>query len=175
MWADMHWYNNYRRLGIPESDWHDANVLYRDAVRAYPIALFAGVREMLVALAPTHTQVIVSNQNLSEIRARLEGFGIGPLFAQIYANDGAPIDKAAAFEQAMREHDVEPSRTTAIGDYPSDIAAARAARVGLVLASGYSWPSHELLLESCAQAGVVPDRVAATPADIVTIVREKMA
>lgn len=110
----------------------------------YPagVRLWPGAREALPALAFRHRLCLLTSLDGTMVEAALESLGIRGCFAAVR---GSARDKTLALPALLRDLDLHPDETLAVGDLPHDVEAARAAGVQS-LAAAYGYGSREALL-----------------------------
>jgi phosphoglycolate phosphatase len=127
-------------------------------------SVFPGVAEMLAQLDATGFQLYVCTSKHEHFAVRiLESFGIAKYFKTIYGDkiEYTSHSKADLLARILSEQAIDRASAWMVGDRSFDIDAARANKIRcLVVEWGYG------TCEEWAQA----DAVAATPADLVTIV-----
>jgi phosphoglycolate phosphatase len=128
-------------------------------------SVYPGVAELLAQLHRDGFPLYVCTSKHEHFAVRiLERFGIAQYFNAIYGDriDYASHSKSDLLARVLREHAIDPARVWMVGDRSFDIDAAHANGIRCLAAAwGYGTP------EECAQA----DAVAATPADVMEIVR----
>jgi phosphoglycolate phosphatase len=151
---------------LPDGSEEERVVLARDYRACYDgegwknNSVFAGVREMLIALHKLGFPLYVCTSKQQHFAVRiLDLFELSGLFTAIYGDKAeyASHSKGDLLAKLLREQSINPLAAWMIGDRIHDIEAAHANQVRCVAAGwGYGPP------EECALA----DAVAPTPADI---------
>jgi putative hydrolase of the HAD superfamily len=96
------------------------------ALREAPIDLFPGARETLVTLARAHRLALITNGESHKQRAKIDRFGLAPLFERIFVEEEVGLGKPdpRVFAHVLSELAIAPAACWMIGDNLSwDIAA----------------------------------------------------
>ncbi|MGD0346036.1 MAG: HAD hydrolase-like protein [Terracidiphilus sp.] len=128
-------------------------------------SIFPGVAELLAQLDSGGFPLYVCTSKHEHFAVRiLEHFGIAQYFTAIYGDriDYASHSKSDLLARILNQHGIDRTQAWMVGDRSFDIEAAQANGIRCLAAAwGYGTP------EECAQA----DAVAATPAEVLEIVR----
>lgn len=155
----------YTKLGIKEKDFSKANKIYKKHFLRLGegIRIFQGMEEVLSTLKKKSFKIgISSNTHEFIVRALLQRFGIENHIDAVIG--GKDINKLkpdpALITNVMEKMEVDPEQTAYIGDMEVDMLAARAAKVGKLIAVTYGFHSKEMLER------FDPDAMAYTPEEI---------
>lgn len=163
--------DTFRSLGVITGAWLAPAFCERFAeLRSLRSRMFDGARETLIAFRQQGVRVALVTNGASEIqRAKLERFGLAPLFdhVQIEGEHGFGKPEERAYLYAMQTLGVVASQTWMVGDNLEwEVAAPQ--RLGIHAI----WHDHRGK-GLPANAGVVPDRVVRRLSELLVPVRRK--
>ncbi|MEW6754380.1 MAG: HAD family hydrolase [Candidatus Latescibacterota bacterium] len=155
-----------RRLGVPEEriarfSRQVFEHLRRDGARGGLPEVFAGVPQVVAALARDHLLAIVTAAEQTWVERVLERHGMRGAVSGILDGE-APGTKAEKIAALCRTFAHEPRQTLMVGDALSDLRQGRRAGVRTVAITWGFQPRHLLLAEH-------PDFVADRPDDLLAI------
>jgi len=158
---------------LPHGSAEDRIALARDYRACYDRvgwsnnSVYPGVAELLAELRSAEFPLYVCTSKHEHFAVRiLEHFGIAQFFNAIYGDriDYASHSKSDLLALVLNTHAIDRAQVWMVGDRSFDIDAAHANGIRCLAAAwGYGTP------EECAQA----DAVAATPAEVMEIVRAR--
>jgi len=126
------------------------------------IGLFPGARESLVALSKRHRLALVTNGESRKQRAKIDRFGLGPLFERVFIEQEVGVGKPdpAVYRHILSEMRTAPADCSMVGDNLSwDVVAPKS--VG-ILGIWNDWRGKGLP----KNASVKPDRIVRSIAEL---------
>jgi len=127
--------------------------------------LYAGIEDALAAVAAAGWKLAVLTNKPGDLsRSILEGLGIAPRFARIWGADDAPARKPdpAGLLALLRELEAPAAEAWVVGDSPTDVETARAARVRI---AGVLWG-----FDAPGVRAAAPDRLLENPRELVRLI-----
>jgi len=127
--------------------------------------LYAGIEDALAAIAAAGWKLAVLTNKPGDLsRSILEGLGIAPRFARIWGADDAPARKPdpAGLLALLRELEAPAAEAWVVGDSPTDVETARAARVRI---AGVLWG-----FDAPGVRAAAPDRLLENPRELVRLI-----
>ena len=124
------WYAMYRKLGLAESQWENADQLWLDHYGTMTPSLVDGVRETLRQLRRQRYRLgLVSSGSRSRVHRELESLHLQAFFDAIVCNEDAAQKKPhpEGLEIAMRAMQVLPRTCIYIGDSAEDVEMGKRA------------------------------------------------
>jgi len=105
--------------------------------------LFRGVGKVIQTLAKDYRLILVSTNDLSNVKNNLEKHGLGRYFSELFCSDlkGAGIrgDKAIAIMQVLERDKLHEKEVILIGDKAADFKEGKKAGLSQVLLVEYGW------------------------------------
>ena len=165
------WYDSYRQLGVPESEWETANRIWLETYHATPSELFPFACTTLNRLRERgHTLGLVTSGNRERIERELERFGFNDMFATVVCFEDTERKKPnpEPLQCALSRLQVDAASAVYVGDRPEDVEMGQKVGAYTVAVESEYGPRQileqadpDLLLE---HAGLLPDRLK-SPAD----------
>lgn len=125
------WYESYRRLGIPESEWHNCDRLWRKAYAQQTKELFSFVPELLESLIEAgYLLGLVTSGDRDRVHEELASFRVKELFSSVVCFEDTEEKKPhpAPLTRALERLELPAIESIYVGDRPEDIEMGR--RVG---------------------------------------------
>jgi HAD superfamily hydrolase (TIGR01509 family) len=125
------WYESYRLLGIPESEWDTADRLWRETYHQQRSELFHFAAETLERLKASGMRLgLVTSGNRDRVLREIDRFGLASIFSAVVCFEDTLEKKPhpAPLARALERLSAEPSAAVYVGDRPEDIVMGR--RVG---------------------------------------------
>lgn len=122
------WYESYRRLGVPESEWRNCDRLWRKTYADQTKELFGFVPELLERLAEAGYRLgLVTSGDRDRVHEELERFRIKALFSAIVCFEDTKEKKPhpAPLTRALAGLALEGAHSVYVGDRPEDIEMGR--------------------------------------------------
>jgi HAD superfamily hydrolase (TIGR01549 family) len=160
------WYATYRAVGLPESQWSDADARWLDQYKQTPNALLPGAFEALRRLVNTGLRLgLVTSGDRSRVRHETVALGVFDLFEVLVCAHDVPRPKPAPdpLLRALSLLSIPASRALYVGDSPEDVSMAHDVGVFSIGIPG-GFPNREALLVSR------PDYLARDLADAVSYI-----
>lgn len=133
---------------------------------------YAGIRDVLEALAPHGVLAVLTNKPIDPTLKVLAGLGLAPYFASVIGGDsrfGRKPDPAA-LRHLLAEHRADAAASIMIGDSRVDLETGRAARTAVCLTRyGFGYQGFDGFVPG-AREGIVD-----TPAQIPALVHTLLA
>jgi len=122
------WYTVYRKAGIPEERWDEADALWRAHYAKHPSKLVSGARRVLQRLAHRHTLGLVTSGDRERVTRQLREFALTRMFRARVCSGDTPEKKPhpAPLRMALRQMKMEAEECVYVGDTPEDLEMARA-------------------------------------------------
>ncbi len=163
--------DSFAAVGLDEAAVEDAVRLYRERFTEtglFENRVYEGIPEALTALAAAgHTLAVATSKPTPYAEQILVHFGLRTHLAHVSGAslDGAVRHKADIIGAALQALDVRPADAVMVGDRAQDVMGARAWGVTSIgVGWGYAKPGE------LDRAGA--DRVVATPAELVSVLRD---
>ena len=119
------WYETYRRLGIPQSEWDRADQIWRRTYGRYPPELYPFARATLETLIEKgYALGLVTSGNRDRVIPELERYRLEDFFStRVYCEDTKEKKPhPAPLTTALERMGADVSRSVYVGDRPEDIA-----------------------------------------------------
>lgn len=157
------WIRTYEAVGLPESDWAEADARWVGFYREERSALLPGAAEALARLRERGKRPgLVTSGDRSRVRGELERFGLDAVFDAVVC--GQDVSRRKPHPEglllALGQMGIAPGGAAYVGDSPEDVGMAQAAGVFAVGVPG-TFPNREALVASR------PDLLAASLAEAV--------
>jgi HAD superfamily hydrolase (TIGR01509 family) len=152
------WYESYRLLGIPESEWDTADQLWRETYHGQRSELFHFATETLERLKASGMHLgLVTSGNRDRVLREIDRFGLEGIFSAVVCFEDTLEKKPhpAPLERALERLSAEPATAVYVGDRPEDIVMGR--RVGAFTIGVESQYGPREILEQSAPDLLVPD------------------
>ena len=122
------WYTVYRKAGIPEERWDEADALWRAHYAKHPSKLVSGARRVLQRLARRHALGLVTSGDRERVTRQLREFALTRMFRARVCSGDTPEKKPhpAPLRMALRQMKMEAEECVYVGDTPEDLEMARA-------------------------------------------------
>jgi HAD superfamily hydrolase (TIGR01509 family) len=122
------WYTVYRRAGIPEERWAEADGLWRAHYAKHPSKLISGAQGVLRRLARRHALGLVTSGDRVRVTRQLREFALTRIFrARVCGGDTAEKKPhPEPLRVALRQMRMEAEECVYVGDTPEDLEMARA-------------------------------------------------
>jgi HAD superfamily hydrolase (TIGR01509 family) len=122
------WYTVYRAAGIPETQWDQADNLWRTHYAKHPSKLIPGARRVLKLLARRHTLGLVTSGDRARVLRQLREFALTRTFRARVCGGDTPEKKPhpAPLQMALKQLKLKPEQCVYVGDTPEDLEMARA-------------------------------------------------
>jgi len=141
------WYKTYAAVGLPESEWPEADRRWMAFYQEETNPLIPGAREALARLRQRDLlQGVVTSGNRERVTAELNALGLGHFFQTVVCSEDSRNKKPhpEALLLALERLAIQPAQAVYVGDSPEDIEMARAAGVRSVGVPG-PFPNREQL------------------------------
>lgn len=125
------WYDSYEKLGVPRSEWDNADQMWRRTYREQVSAPFPFVESTLIRLREAdRTLGLVTSGNRDRVLRELDDHALTDFFTVVVCFEDTEEKKPhpAPLQRALDELRIEPSEAVFVGDRPEDIEMGR--RVG---------------------------------------------
>ena len=122
------WYESYRMLGVPESEWDAADRLWRQTYHEQTSELFPFVAEVLERLRTAGFRLgIVTSGNRERVHRELDRFELAALFDAVVCFEDTHEKKPhpAPLARGLERLGASASTTVYVGDRPEDILMGR--------------------------------------------------
>lgn len=163
------WYQTFRAIGLPESQWAEADRLWLAYFAEERTVLIDGVHDALDRLARLGiARAIVTSGGRDRVSRELAAHGIDRRFDHVVFGDDATNRKPhpEALHLCLQRLNVRPDEAAYVGDSPEDVLMARAANVLAVAVPG-GYPNR-LALEAAK-----PDVMAGSLVDAVRAISDR--
>jgi HAD superfamily hydrolase (TIGR01549 family) len=136
------WYETYRRVGLPEEQWENADRIWLETYHRSQPELFAFTRKTLEALRVYGYELgLVTSGNRKRVSDELARHGLKEFFsASVFFEDTREKKPhPAPLLNALESMEISPAESVYVGDRPEDITMGRqtgAFTVGVVSAYG---------------------------------------
>jgi phosphoglycolate phosphatase len=165
--VESNWFEGLRQAGVPRQTADDIDDRVARAVQAALFAPYAAMPGVIARLAERHRLLIVTSNRSDIVEAFLAHWAITGVSEVLGGDKGQ--SKVPKIRAAVRRFAVAPAarpdatlESWFVGDTVGDMIEGREAGVGTI-AVGWGWHSAAQL------RGAAPDRYAATPADLLTL------
>lgn len=152
------WYDSYRVLGVPESEWGNADRLWRKTYHEQTSELFPFVTETLGRLRTAGLRLgIVTSGNRERVHRELDRFELAALFDAVVCFEDTEEKKPhpAPLARCLERLGASASTTVYVGDRPEDILMGR--KVGtFTIGVESEYGPREILLEAAPDL-LLPD------------------
>ncbi len=152
------WYESYRLLGIPETEWDNADQLWRKTYRQQTSELFPFAAEMLERLRQAGMILgLVTSGNRERVVHEINRFGLEGIFAAVVCFEDTEEKKPhpAPLNRALLGLSAEAASAVYVGDRPEDIYMGQ--RVGTFTIGVESQYGPWEVLERAAPDLLLPD------------------
>lgn len=122
------WYESYRMLGVPESEWENADHLWRKTYHEQVSDLFPFVTAVLERLRAAGFRLgIVTSGNRDRVHRELDRFELGAHFDAVVCFEDTHEKKPhpAPLARGLEKLGASASTTVYVGDRPEDILMGR--------------------------------------------------
>lgn len=134
------WYEFYRKVGLPERYWKEADEDWLKLYEEEKPALHHDATRCLTALKGRGLKIaLVSNGSKDRVESELERFGVRALFDSMEFGERKEHLKPSPYmlEKTLAALGIRPTEAVYVGDSPADIQAAKNAMVpSIALARG---------------------------------------
>ena len=157
------WIRTYEAMGLPRSDWPEADARWVGHYQEERSALLPGAAESLAMLRERGKgRGLVTSGDRSRVRGELERFGLDGIFGAVVCGQDVRQRKPhpEGLLLALEQMGVAGDEAAYVGDSPEDMGMAQAAGVFSVGVPG-GFPNREALVAS------KPDLMVATLAEAV--------
>jgi HAD superfamily hydrolase (TIGR01549 family) len=124
------WYDSYQMLGVPETEWDNADRLWRETYREQTSALFPFVKAMLETLRAGGLDLgLVTSGDRERVLRELDRTGLDEMFSAVVCFEDTPEKKPhpAPLARGLDKLGASASSTVYVGDRPEDILMGRRA------------------------------------------------
>jgi HAD superfamily hydrolase (TIGR01549 family) len=152
------WYDSYRLLGIPESEWDAADRLWRETYHQQRSELFHFAFETLESLKASGLSLgLVTSGNRDRVLRELDHFRLEGIFSAVVCFEDTLEKKPhpAPLERALERLSAEPGTAVYVGDRPEDILMGQ--RVGAFTIGVESQYGPREILQRAAPDLLLPD------------------
>jgi HAD superfamily hydrolase (TIGR01509 family) len=152
------WYESYRLLGVPETEWDNADQLWRRTYRQQTSELFPFAAETLERLRKAGlTLGLVTSGNRERVRSEIERFGLQGIFSTVVCFEDTHEKKPhpAPLTRGLEELSATASAAVYVGDRPEDIYMGQS--VGTFTIGVVSEYGSREMLERAAPDLLLPD------------------
>jgi HAD superfamily hydrolase (TIGR01509 family) len=152
------WYESYRILGVPETEWDNADQLWRSTYRQQTSELFPFAAETLERLRRAGlTLGLVTSGTRDRVRSEIERFGLRGMFSTVVCFEDTHEKKPhpAPLARGLEELSAEASSAVYVGDRPEDIYMGRT--VGTFTIGVVSEYGSREILERASPDLLLPD------------------
>jgi len=142
------WIRTYQAVGLPGSDWSEADARWVGFYREERSTLLPGAAEALALLRERGKgRGLVTSGDRSRVRGELERFGLDGIFEAVVCGQDVTERKPhpEGLLRALDRMGLEPAAAAYVGDSPEDVAMARSAGVYSVGIPG-PFPNREALV-----------------------------
>lgn len=118
------WYESYRLLGVPETEWGNADQLWRKTYQKQTSELFSFAAETLERLRQAGLSLgLVTSGDRERVRRELDRFGIRGVFSAVVCFEDTQEKKPhpAPLTRALEQLAADPATAVYVGDRPEDI------------------------------------------------------
>ena len=122
------WYDSYEKLGVPRSEWDNADQMWRRTYREQVSEPFPFVLTLLTRLREANrTLGLVTSGDRDRVHRELESHALTDFFAVVVCFEDTEEKKPhpAPLTRALRELRIEPEKAVFVGDRPEDIEMGR--------------------------------------------------
>jgi HAD superfamily hydrolase (TIGR01549 family) len=122
------WYTVYRRAGIPQDRWDEADRLWRAYYAKHPSKLITGARQVLQRVGRGHALGLVTSGDRDRVIRQLREFALTRVFRTRVCGGDTQEKKPhpAPLQMALRQMEMEVEQCVYVGDTPEDLEMARA-------------------------------------------------
>jgi HAD superfamily hydrolase (TIGR01509 family) len=152
------WYESYRLLGVPETEWDNADQLWRRTYRQQTSVLFPFAAETLERLRQAGMNLgLVTSGNRERVLHELDRFRLHGVFSAVVCFEDTHEKKPhpAPLTRGLAQLSAEASTAVYVGDRPEDIYMGRS--VGTFTIGVESEYGQREILEEAAPDLVLPD------------------
>jgi HAD superfamily hydrolase (TIGR01509 family) len=152
------WYESYRVLGVPESEWDRADQLWRTTYRRQISEIFPFVKEMLERLRQAGMSLgLVTSGNRERVLHEIDRHGLQGIFSAVVCFEDTHEKKPhpAPLTRGLEQLSADPSTSVYVGDRPEDIYMGQ--RVGTFTIGVESQYGPREILEEAAPDLLLPD------------------
>ncbi len=122
------WYDSYEKLGVPRSEWDNADQMWRRTYREQVSEPFPFVLTLLTRLREANrTLGLVTSGDRDRVHRELESHALTDFFAVVVCFEDTEEKKPhpAPLTRALRELRIGPEKAVFVGDRPEDIEMGR--------------------------------------------------
>ena len=122
------WYDSYEKLGLPRSEWENADQMWRRTYRQQVSEPFPFVKTLLTRLREAdRTLGLVTSGDRDRVLRELENHALTDFFTVVVCFEDTEEKKPhpAPLQRALRELRIEPEQAVFVGDRPEDIEMGR--------------------------------------------------
>ena len=152
------WYESYRVLGVPETEWDNADQLWRKTYHQQTSELFPYAAETLERLRQAGlTLGLVTSGNRDRVRSEIERFGLRGMFSAVVCFEDTHEKKPhpAPLHRGLEELSAAAAAAVYVGDRPEDIYMGQ--KVGTFTIGVVSEYGTREILERAAPDLLLPD------------------
>lgn len=152
------WYESYRLLGVPETEWHNADQLWRRTYHQQTSELFSFAAETLDRLRQAGLRLgLVTSGNRERVLREIDRFGLQGFFSAVVCFEDTHEKKPhpAPLTRALALLSAEPLTAVYVGDRPEDIFMGQS--VGTFTIGVESEYGPREILEEAAPDLLLPD------------------
>ena len=122
------WYDSYEKLGLPRSEWKNADQMWRGTYRQQVSEPFPFVKSLLTRLREAdRTLGLVTSGDRDRVLRELENHALTDFFTVVVCFEDTEEKKPhpAPLQRALRKLRIEPEQAVFVGDRPEDIEMGR--------------------------------------------------
>lgn len=109
-----------KRLGFSEEDRKKGREIFkREVVKKNP-SIFKGIDEVIKKLGEKYSLVLISSNNINEVKQKLKKHGLIEEFDLIFGGSSSPMRKSPVIKKVMKQFNVSPEEVIVIGDRNPD-------------------------------------------------------
>jgi HAD superfamily hydrolase (TIGR01509 family) len=152
------WYETYRILGVPESEWDNADQLWRRTYREQKSELFPFALELLERLMQAGLALgLVTSGNRERVFHEIDRFGLRSSFSAIVCFEDTQKKKPhpAPLALGLERLSAEAANAVYVGDRPEDIYMGQSAGIFTIGVESQYGPRE--LLERASPDLLLPD------------------
>jgi HAD superfamily hydrolase (TIGR01549 family) len=152
------WYESYRVLGVPETEWDNADRLWRKTYHQQTSELFSFAAETLARLRQAGLRLgLVTSGNRERVLREVHRFGLQGIFSAVVCFEDTREKKPhpAPLALALEQLSAEPATAVYVGDRPEDIQMGQT--VGTFTIGVESQYGPREILEEAAPDLLLPD------------------
>lgn len=145
---ELDWRETMKKVNIGQEHWTRTEAIYVEGLKKHKgvVKPYEGIPAVLAALAKKHALAVVTNNLRAEVDYTLGRYDLQKYFqASFTSEDGELKPSPDMIHKCLARFNVQPEEAAFIGDMDGDIASARAANIGKVIAVSYGYhATHRL-------------------------------